>query len=491
MITKSIIVVTLAKPLFSAIFACLLTQTCVAQKFKKSKAATLSEAHDGSLAVDLKILNQFQEHPKELNDFYIEARDALLGGEIDRHLPNVCKKYGVKTIGKSMLGNLTDKSVTIRVQTPEAATLNVKVMAKGKEKTFSSTEPNTISFIQCDSLAANTSYTYIVTNTENEELAKGAFTTPPKAGAKIPYKIAVGADFHKIGIHRPELLRLVEKRNNISMMLLGDLAVDGRRTVTLRNIDYLLRDVSPVWQQFAANVPTYTSWDDHDYYGNDTSGQYFQKNKDELIPVESFRSNWKRMWNNPEKDIERKGIYFQTVIGDAHIIMLDTRSCRVNEERGQRHCFLGKEQTEWLKKTLKSSTSPFVLISGGTMWTDYISNGKDSWGKWDKSGREELLTFFDTIEDKKILLFSGDRHGTHAFKIKRPNGKEYIEFGVGCMGGVPGGGRAKDKSMQIFAYPGFKTWAYGELEFTYPNGSPKVTFKLINPKGEILETVEL
>jgi len=285
-------------------------------------------------------------------------------------------------------------------------------------------------------------------------------------------------------------MELVQKRDNISMMLLGDLAVDGRTTIPLRNIDYLLRDVSPFWQKFAANVPVYTSWDDHDYYGNDTHGAYFKK-PERVIPVDDMRKNWKKMWNNPQSKVKRNGIYFQHVIGDAHVIMLDTRSCRVNERRGKLHSFLGKEQTEWLKKTLKESKSPFILLSGGTMWTDFISNGKDSWGTWDKEGREELLTLFDTIEDKKILLFSGDRHGTHAFKIKRPNGNEYVEFGVGTLGGVRGGGIAEDKSTQLFAYPGEGTWAFGELQFSYPNGKPAVSFNLINAKGETMTKVDL
>ena len=454
------------------------------------KFVSLRESHDGRLAIDLKILNQFQDHPQEKIDFYIEARDAILGGETNKHFPTVCKDYGIETIGKSMLGKLTSESVSMRIQTPEKSALKVKVKAGSDVLTFKNKQPSTINFIQCKDLTPNTNYTYSVLNEKNKVLAKGSFHTPPKAGSKTPFKIAVGADFHKIGIHRPELLNLVQERNNISMMLLGDLAVDGRCTIPLRNIDYLLRDVSPVWQKFAANVPIYTSWDDHDYYGNDTHGQYYKK-PDRIIPVDDMRSNWKKMWNNPESKIKRKGIYFQHVIGDAHVIMLDTRSCRVNERRGKLHSFLGKEQTEWLKKTLKESKSPFILLSGGTMWTDFISNGKDSWGTWDKKGREELLTLFDTIEDKKILLFSGDRHGTHAFKIKRPNGKEYVEFGVGTLGGVRGGGIAEDKSTQLFAYPGEGTWAFGELQFSYPDGKPAVSFNLINTKGETMTKVDL
>ena len=476
--------------IFATLFSQLTCSGVFAQENQDPKFVSLEQAHDGKLFIDLKILNQFQDQPEETIAFYTEARDAILGGETRKHLPQVFERYGMDSFGKSILGKLTSESVTVRMQLPKAAKLTVKVKSKDEEKVFSSEKSKTIQFIKCDKLSSNTAYTYSVLSADAKVLAEGSFTTPPLAGSKTPYKIAVGADFHKIGLHRPELMNLVQKRNNISMMLLGDLAVDGRTTIPLRNIDYLLRDVSPSWQKFAANVPVYTSWDDHDYYGNDTHGAYFKK-PERLIPVDDMRKNWKKMWNNPEKDIKRNGIYFQHVIGDTQIIMLDTRSCRVNEERGKLHSFLGKEQTAWLKKTVRESQSPFILISGGTMWTDYISNGKDSWGTWDKEGREEIFSLFDTVEDKKILLFSGDRHGTHAFKIKRPNGKEYVEFGVGTLGGVVGGGIAEDKSTQLFAYPGKNTWAFGELEFTYPEGKPQVTFNLININGKVMETVGL
>ena len=275
------------------------------------------------------------------------------------------------------------------------------------------------------------------------------------------------------------------------MMLLGDLAVDGRRTIPERDIDYLLRDVSPVWKQFSANVPSYTSWDDHDYYGNDTGGKTAGKSGKHMIPVNDFRKNWRKQWNNPTPDPEREGIYFSTHLGPVHMIMCDTRSCRVNEARGEHNSFLGEEQMAWLKKELKESTASIILLSGGTMWSDYISNGKDSWGTWDTKGREEILSLIDSLDDKKVLLFSGDRHGTHAFKMPLPSGDEVIEFGVGTLGGVPGGGKTSDPSVQIFAYPGYGTWAYGELEFTFPNGEAEVSFHLINLAGSVIESVKL
>ncbi|MBK1855417.1 alkaline phosphatase D family protein [Verrucomicrobiaceae bacterium 5K15] len=479
------------KSLFVFLAACTAVAPCLAKVPgpKDPKFVSLREAHDGRTVIDLKILNQFEDQPKEVQAFYTEARAAILAEDADQ-LAKVCQKYGHAIIGSPMLGTISDSGVSIKVHSPVPTGLKVVLSASGSQQEFVQDDKKRINTVACSGLKADTAYSYEIFNDQGVSLGSGKFTTAPAAGSAASYKIAIGADFHKIGLHRPELLDMVRQRGNRAMVLLGDLAVDGRKTIPTRNIDYLLRDVSPVWQRLAANVPTYTSWDDHDYFGNDTSGDYHAKSSTP-IPVKAMRKNWKRMWNNPESDIPREGIYFQTVIGDTQLIMLDTRSCRSHEKQGQLYSFLGKDQTDWLKKTLKESQSPVILISSGTMWSDYISQGKDSWGTWDREGREEIYQLIDGLEDKKVLLFSGDRHGAHAFRIKRPNGKDLIEFGVGALGGVPGGGVAKDRSTQLFAYRGVGFWALGELEFRVENGQHKVTFRLIDPEGKILEKVEI
>ncbi len=472
----------------SACFAGSGTQGQVDEKF-----VTLSEAHRGTLYADLKILNQFEQQPAEVEDFYIHARDAIFRHNARHHLEEVCERYGRELLGGPMLGDLRHDRVTVRVQFPKSRAMSIVVTdADGGSRRYESKE-RLVHHLCCDGLAANTSYQYkVMADGADDVLAQGRFTTAPAVDYEGVYQFAIGADFHKIGLHRPELLDLVRERGNIGMMLLGDLAVDGRQdNIAHRNVDYLLRDVSPVWQRFAAHVPTFTSWDDHDYFGDDSGGTYYSYKKKIPINVTAMRANWKKMWNNPERTAKRNGIYFKTNLGPADIIMLDTRSCRVNDQRGEMHSFLGDEQTQWALEQIKKSTAPYLIISSGTMWTDYISAGKDSWGTWDLEGREEFLSALDE-KDSKVILFSGDRHGAHAFEISRPNGKVYTEFGVGSLGGVPGGGRAKDQSAQLFAYPGAGTWAFGELEFdTSAPSKPTVEFRLINEQGAVMETVSL
>lgn len=167
--------------------------------------------------------------------------------------------------------------------------------------------------------------------------------------------------------------------------------------------------------------------------------------------------------------------------------MLDTRSCRVWEKRGERGSYLGDEQMEWLKTTLKASRSKFIILTSGTMWSDYMSKAKDSWGTWDIAGREEIFSFIEMNNIAGVLLISGDRHGARGFKIKRPSGFEFYEFGAASLG-VDRGPKAfaPDRSAQLFGYDG-GLLAFGEFTFDTRKQDPEVTFRLINNEGKVLE----
>lgn len=319
-------------------------------------------------------------------------------------------------------------------------------------------------------------------------LAEGNFTTAPKINKKNEVRITFGSCFHKIGLHNPNLINTILNRNPHAMMLLGDIAVDDRnKNFSMHRSDYLLRDISPAWQKLAANTPLYTNWDDHDYRNNDlsgVSGQFTHNDKNELRKV------WRENWNNPPRDVD--GIYFNTRIGQVELIMLDTRSCRMVHDRGDYASYLGKEQLEWLKSTLKKSDANFKIISSGTMWSDDISNGKDSWGTWDTEAREEIFSLIEKENIGGVLLISGDRHGARGFTIPRESGFKLYEFEAASLGGVPGPqAMAKDPSNQLFGYKGLGLKAFGEFTFSTRKRKPQVIFRLINEFGNIMEEYRL
>ena len=166
--------------------------------------------------------------------------------------------------------------------------------------------------------------------------------------------------------------------------------------------------------------------------------------------------------------------------------MLDNRYFRTGEKRG----FLGNGQTEWLKEQLLDCKGKFIIITCGTMWTDHVSKGKDSWGKFDPEGREELFQFIEKNRIPGVLLLSGDRHGACGFRIPRPSGHTFYEFEAATLGGRsgPASGAMKHPDA-LYAFD--STYAFGELNVDASLPDPEVNYRLIHESGKVLYELSL
>ncbi|MFO7881939.1 MAG: alkaline phosphatase D family protein [Kosmotogaceae bacterium] len=451
---------------------------------------TLPEAHIGSLQIDTMLLNSYETVPFNIKQFYLKCRNVFNNAETDftnKAIKEAALNNDVRLMGGPMLGNLKPDGVSIwlRPSSDNPLTINISKTGSSDKQTYV-LNPDVAGKEQrvtINGLSQGTGYNYHVLS-NGITLVEGAFTTSPKNDDNSEVRIAFGSCFHKIGLHNPNLINRIIERKPQAMMLLGDLAVDDRENnFSMHRSDYLLRDVSNAWKKLAANIPLYTSWDDHDYLNNDLGGvpeRFTELDREEL------RALWRKNWNNPPNDVE--GIYFNTRIGQVEIIMLDTRSCRIIDKRGEYGSYLGTEQMEWLKSVLEKSTATFKIISSGTMWSDYVTNGKDSWGTWDTLGREEIFNFIETENISGVLLTSGDRHGARGFTIPRESGFKFHEFEAASLGGVRGPKAMwKDPSNQLFGYAGKGLKAFGEFTFNIGEGEPQVTFRLIDEFGNIME----
>lgn len=452
---------------------------------------TLPQAHVGDVTIDTKLLDSYLLLPENMREFYLLSRAVFSNNPeanfTDRKIVEAAQNLDIGLMGGPMLGSITAQSVTIWLRPATKNEMHIALSASNRNdsKTYKveALQPGVEKRIKIDKLLPSTHYNYAI-STKKRQLAKGSFTTAPSNGSKGNFRITFGSCFHKIGLHNPNLIKQILKRNPNAMMLLGDLAVDDRENqINMHRSDYLLRDVSKAWNMLAANVPLYSAWDDHDYFNNDLSGipKGFT-NEDR----EKVRAVWFQNWNNPI--VDKEGIYFNTHIGPVEIIMLDTRSCRDGSRRGEHGSYLGQEQMHWLKETLKNSEAPFKIISSGTMWSDYMSKAKDSWGSWDIKAREEIFSFIEDENIPGVLLVSGDRHGARGFTIPRESGFKFYEFETATLGGVPGpDAMAPDTSNQLFGYHGNDAIAFGEFTFNLSNSNFSVNFRLINENGRILE----
>jgi len=465
------------------------------QFVEPNESFSLGSIHSGSLDVDTRLMDNYGPPPAATRTFYLNSRAHLASSPTaridDAEVVQLAISAGRPLLSGPMLGDVSATGAAVWFRASNGETLRLKVTGPDlipQSFTSSVNEPGIPQTIRASGLSPDTAYTYEIVDSAEAVLGAGSFRTFPLATSTTPFRLAFGADFHKVGLHNPNLFHQILKRGPLAMLLYGDSATDGRQNrINMHEADYLLRDVSPAWSNFAANLPLYATWDDWDYYSNDASG--VQGDRTESV-VDELRELWDRNWNNPERDEDRDGIYFSTRIGEVEVFMLDTRSCREPSRRGQYACYLGTAQQEWLKQALRDSTATFKILSSGTMWSDYVSEAKDSWGTWDVQGREEIFSLIENEGISGILLISGDRHGARAFRIPRTSGFEFYEFGVGSLGGVSGPGSV-DAPEQIFGYAGRDILAFGEFEFEFSLPDPRVTFHLINDRGLHVESLTL
>ncbi|HLT93413.1 MAG TPA: hypothetical protein VKZ56_02575, partial [Membranihabitans sp.] len=145
---------------------------------------------------------------------------------------------------------------------------------------------------------------------------------------------------------------------------------------------------------------------------------------------------------------------------------------------------------KWLKEELLNCDAPFIILSCGSMWSDYVSNGKDSWGVNDPDGREEILSFIEKNNIKGVILISGDRHGARGFSIPRKSGFQFYEFEPGSLGARVGPPAQKAEWVtQLFGIDG--QFAFGEITFQPSDLDPSFVFRLITDEGKIVYEKEI
>ena len=130
------------------------------------------------------------------------------------------------------------------------------------------------------------------------------------------------------------------------------------------------------------------------------------------------------------------------------------------------------------------------LCINETMWSDYVSNGKDSWGAYDPEAREKIFSLIEKNNIKGILLISGDQHGARGFRIPRASGFSFYEFEVASLGGLAGAPATRPEwTTQLYGISG--GYAFGEFTFNTSLQDPTVTFRLIGKEGDIKYELEL
>jgi alkaline phosphatase D len=190
-----------------------------------------------------------------------------------------------------------------------------------------------------------------------------------------------------------------------ALVLLGDTpyiddgTVEGRRR---RHREFYA--LPPVRAALAA-IPTYATWDDHDYATNDAFGA--------IAGTESARPVFAEYHALPSLGDGRRGVYTRFRRGPVEVFLLDTRSFAGDGESplaaGQA-TLLGAAQVAWLQEGLRASTAAFRVLACGMVWNGAVRPGKpDCWERW-RAERDGLLAWIGAQRIAGVVLVAGDVH---------------------------------------------------------------------------------
>lgn len=452
----------------------------------------------GDLASNLELLNQWVQPPEPVQRLYAAAYKILAAKptatflEVGSHpeIQQICRETGIVHLGGPLLGALTENGVRVWVRTLQPAPVEVFVTVDGAERSFgpvpSTAETDLTAVVPVTGLKPGTRYAYRVL-VDGKAIAlpsTAAITTAPRSDGPSQVRIAFGSCYHRWGIGNTKQADLMRRRGPAALLAIGDIAVQDRNNhAGLARADYLQRDFQPAWQGLVASIPVYAVWDDHDYFANDKAGiPKGYTSQDQIRVWEVFR----HAWNNPAYgfDDDRRGAFLRTRIGPCDVIMTDERYFRT----GQKGAFLGEDQMRWLEAQLLDCRGPFIILSCGTMWSDYVSRGKDSWGVWDPEGRERLFRLIEKHRIAGVLLISGDRHGARGFRLPRPSGFNFYEFEPASLGGRSGA-PIPNVPEKLFGIQG--KYAFGEFTVDATVADPTVEFRLIGENENIIYEIKL
>ena len=459
----------------------------------------------GDLAGNMQLLNLWGERPVALQRLYqaayqvLAARPDATFADLGRDptVQRLCAEAGVTHFGGPMLGAIGPDGVAVWLRTLHPARVEVLVTVDGRDQSFGpvqSTEQSDLTaVVPVTGLKPGARYSYRVL-VDSRPIAVAVpmtLVTAPAGPARA--RIVFGSCFHRWGLGNQWQAEAICKREPTALLIYGDIAVQDRDNhLGLHRADYLLRDFHPAWQRIAAAVPVYATWDDHDYFNNDRWGLpkgYTERDRQGVWEV------FRHAWNNPSYGFndERRGVFLRARVGPCDVIMVDHRYFRTARDGGRDSGgnLLGPQQMQWLEEQLLDCRGPFIILSCGTMWSDYVSNGKDSWGVYDPEGRERILGFIEKHRIPGVLLTSGDRHGARVFRIPRPSGYSFYEFEPASLGGRGDGPAATNPKWdtQLFGMAG--KYAFGEFTFDAALSDPQVVFRLVHDAGDALYELKL
>lgn len=186
------------------------------------------------------------------------------------------------------------------------------------------------------------------------------------------------------------------------LVLLGDTPYIDSRDLSVARRKHREFLLVPELAMLLRNTPTWGTWDDHDFGGNDTDGRMPGKENTRRAFVE-YRAH-------TGFGDGQEGVYTSFRRGPLEVFLVDPRYfARTAKDAEGRFTLLGDAQWSWLENGLRASTAPFKAIACGMIWDDKENSESDDWGSYPHE-RARLEHFLGAERITGAILIGGDIH---------------------------------------------------------------------------------
>ncbi len=395
-----------------------------------------------------------------------------------------------------MLGAMTDRSVRVWVRgvTETRVRVVASTSADLREPVVSPwtsirSEEDFTAVMRLDGLRPDTDYHYAVQLGDETRTLRGEaqrFRTYPTAGGPMRLQVAFGGCSGYVPPNE-RVWDTIRGFSPAAFLTLGDnVYVDDPESPDQQRYCYYQRQSRPEYRRLVAGSPVYAVWDDHDFAMDDSIGGPARE-----VPYwkpmvgEIFRQNWVNPAYGDGED--EPGIWFDFRVGDAHFIMLDSRTYRTDPGRfggpaGENPTMLGPRQLAWLRRTLLASDATFKVLVSPVSWHEQAKTGAQGLDSW-AGFMAERETIFSWIRDERIpgvVLLSSDRHRSDAWLNKRNDSYDLFEFASGQFTN-----QHTHRVMEgsLFGYNDLPS--FGLLTFDTAAVDPSLTYEIVNIDGEV------
>lgn len=207
-------------------------------------------------------------------------------------------------------------------------------------------------------LEPETEYRYSL-RVEGRDPVVGSFTTAPEPGKPTQFSYAVTSCMNPRQWPIQPAWDLVRRQRPAFHLLAGDNVYADSTDYDVLRTHHLEQRAIPNFASVLANVPSYATWDDHDFGPNDSHAQTPGK--------ENSLAAFRDLWANPSYGLpELPGVFFRFQWADVDYFVMDNRYYRTDEHaKVPSKTQFGDAQLKWLYQGLRDSDATFKFVVTG------------------------------------------------------------------------------------------------------------------------------